>query len=151
MPHPSRTPAISSGLLNGFESTLTSSKWASLAKRFQTTARRPGQTGHPGKEKGKVASVADRDGRWPSLPCPNATASKAELGTKWEQDWQYQPNAPTKYVRQGSFVTASQSKPSGITATCFQYHGDGRRAGLKIRSWQQGVGSSGTLGISNSG
>jgi hypothetical protein len=27
------------------------------------------------------------------------------LGTKWEQDWQYQPNAATMYVRLGSIGT----------------------------------------------
>ena len=43
----------------------------------------------------------------------------ADLGTKWEQDWQYQPNAATMYVRLGSIVTALQSKPLSITATCF--------------------------------
>ena len=41
------------------------------------------------------------------------------LGTKWEQHWQYQPNAATMYVRQGSIVTALQSKPLSTTATCF--------------------------------
>ena len=35
----------------------------------------------------------------------------AELGTKWEQDCQYQPNAAAMYVRQGSIVIALQSKP----------------------------------------
>ena len=74
----------------------------------------------------------------------------ADLGTKWEQDWQYQPNAATMYVRQGSIVTALQSKPLSITATCFQYHEYGRRTGLKIRSSQEGVGSSPTFGISDS-
>ena len=33
-----------------------------------------------------------------------------------------------------------------INATCFQYHGTGRRPGLKIRSSQEGVGSSPTFG-----
>ena len=50
------------------------------------------------------------------------------------------------YVRQGSIVTALQSKPLSITATCFQYHEYGRRTGLKIRSSQEGVGSSPTFG-----
>ena len=45
-----------------------------------------------------------------------------------------------------SIVTALQSNPLSITATCFQYHEYGRRPGLKIRSWQQGVGSSPTFG-----
>jgi hypothetical protein len=66
-------------------------------------------------------------------PCPRATGSEAELGTKWEQDWQYQPNAATIYVRWGNIITASQSKPLSITATCFQYHKYGRRTGLKIQ------------------
>jgi hypothetical protein len=82
--------------------------------------------------------------------CPDATASDADLGTKWEQDWQYQPNAASMYVRQGRIVTALQSKPLSITATCFQYHEYGRRTGLKIRSSQEGVGSSPTFGISDS-
>jgi hypothetical protein len=68
------------------------------------------------------------------------------LGTKWEQDWQYQPNAATMYVCEGSIVTALRSMPLSITATCFQYHEYGRRAGLKIRSPQGGVGSSPTFG-----
>jgi hypothetical protein len=33
-----------------------------------------------------------------------------------------------------------------ITSTCFQYHVYGRRTGLRIRSLQQGVGSSPTFG-----
>jgi hypothetical protein len=49
------------------------------------------------------------------------------------------------YVREGSIVTASQSKPLGITATCFQYHEYGRRAGLKIRWGNTRVGSSPTF------
>ena len=50
------------------------------------------------------------------------------------------------HVRQGSIVTALQSKSLSITATCFQYHEYGRRTGLKIRSPQGGVGSSPTFG-----
>jgi hypothetical protein len=42
------------------------------------------------------------------------------------------------YVRQGSIVTALQSKPLSITATCFQYHEYGRRTGLKIQLAQRG-------------
>ena len=80
-----------------------------------------------------TGKAADHHGRQPPTLCPNARASEAELGTKWEQDWQYQPNAATMYVRQGSIVTALQSKPLSITATCFQYHEYGRRTGLKIR------------------
>jgi hypothetical protein len=66
------------------------------------------------------------------MPCPNATANEADLGTKWEQDWQYQPNAATMYLRQGSIVTALQLKLLSITATCFQYHEYGRRTGLRV-------------------
>ena len=75
----------------------------------------------------------DRRGRRPSTLCPDATASGADLGTNWEQDWQYHLNAATMYVRQGSIVTALQSKLLSITATCFQYHVYGRRTGLKIQ------------------
>jgi len=44
-------------------------------------------------------------------PVVQRSAREAELGTKWEQDWQYQPNAAAMYVRQGSIVIALQSKP----------------------------------------
>ena len=50
------------------------------------------------------------------------------------------------YVGQGSIVTALQSRALSVAATCFQYHGYGRRTGLKIRSSQEGVGSSPTFG-----
>ncbi len=73
-------------------------------------------------------------GRQQSTPCPNATSSEADLGTNWEQYWQYQPNATTMYVDQVSIVTVLKSKTLSITATCFQYHDYGRRTGLKIRS-----------------
>jgi len=73
-----------------------------------------------------------------SCPWPNTTTSGAELGTKWEQDWQHQPNAATMYVCHGGIVTASQSKPLSITATCVQYHEYGRRAGLIIRRLRRG-------------
>jgi hypothetical protein len=48
-------------------------------------------------------------------------------------------------------VTFSLSKTSSsyVTPTCFQCHAHGRRAGLKIRSAQEGVGSSPTFGISD--
>jgi hypothetical protein len=84
-----------------------------------------------------VVPGEDRRGRRPSTLCPDATASGADLGTNWEQDWQYHLNAATMYVRQGSIVTALQSKLLSITATCFQYHVYGRRTGLKIRSSKQ--------------
>ena len=44
-------------------------------------------------------------------------------------------------------MRALDSQTLSTTATCFQCHGDGRRTGLKIRSWQEGVGSSPTFGI----
>jgi hypothetical protein len=68
------------------------------------------------------------------------------LGTKWEQDWQHQPNAATVSEDQGSIVTGLKLETLSIAATCFQYHVCGRRAGLKIRSSQEGVGSSLTFG-----
>jgi hypothetical protein len=43
-------------------------------------------------------------------------------------------------------VRALDSQTLSTTATCFQCDGDGRRAGLKIRSSQAGVGSSPTFG-----
>ena len=43
-------------------------------------------------------------------------------------------------------MRALDSQTLSTTATCFQCHGDGRRAGLKIRSSQEGVGSSPTFG-----
>ena len=94
-----------------------------------------------------MVSGADHDGRQPSPPCPNATASEADLGTKWEQDWQYQPNAASMYVLQGSILTVLQSKSLSITTTCFQYHEYGRGPGLKIRWGNTRVGSSPTFGI----
>ena len=43
-------------------------------------------------------------------------------------------------------MRALDSQTLSTTATCFQYDGDGRRTGLKIRSSQEGVGSSPTFG-----
>ena len=43
-------------------------------------------------------------------------------------------------------MRALDSQTLSTTATCFQCDGDGRRAGLKIRSSQEGVGSSPTFG-----
>jgi hypothetical protein len=43
-------------------------------------------------------------------------------------------------------VRALDSQTLSTTATCFQFDGDGRRAGLKIGSAQEGVGSSPTFG-----
>jgi hypothetical protein len=55
------------------------------------------------------------------------------LGTKWEQDWQYQPNAATTSEEQASVLTDLKSRTLGITETFFQYHVYGRSPGLKIR------------------
>ena len=43
-------------------------------------------------------------------------------------------------------MRALDSQTLSTTPTCFQRHGYGRRAGLKIRSPQGGVGSSPTFG-----
>jgi hypothetical protein len=48
-------------------------------------------------------------------------------------------------------VLAMDPQTLSINATCFQYHEYGRRAGLKIRSSQGGVGSSPTFGSKTSG
>ena len=47
-------------------------------------------------------------------------------------------------------MRALDSQTLSTTATCFQCDGDGRRAGLKIRSSQEGVGSSPTFGTETS-
>jgi hypothetical protein len=65
---------------------------------------------------------------------------QADLATKWQQGWQYQTNAAAMYVDQESIVTAMRSRTLSVAATCFQYHGYGRRTGLKIRFPQGGVG-----------
>jgi hypothetical protein len=74
----------------------------------------------------------------------------SHLATIWQQDWQYQPNAAVMYVGKGGIVTALKRLALSVAPTCFQYHGIGRRTGLKIRSSQEGVGSSPTFGISDS-
>ena len=71
---------------------------------------------------------------------------RANLGTKWEQYWRYQPNATTISEEQVSIVTGLKTKTLSIAATCFQYHEYGRRAGLKIRWGNTRVGSSPTFG-----
>jgi len=63
-----------------------------------------------------------------------------------KQYWQYQTDATPMYVAQGGIVTVLKTRTLSVTATCFQYHGSGRRPGLKIRSSQEGVGSSPTFG-----
>jgi hypothetical protein len=90
-----------------------------------------------------LAEAGERSAKWKPLSRMQSDSlivgGMSHVGTKWEQDWQYQPNAAKLYVRQGSIVTALQSKPLSITATCFQYHEFGRRTGLKIRSSQERV------------
>ena len=66
----------------------------------------------------------------------------ADLGTNWEQDWRYQTNATTMSLAQGGIVRALKTRTFNITATSSQYQVDGRKTGLKIRSSQEGVGSS---------
>jgi hypothetical protein len=68
------------------------------------------------------------------LPDRHGYRHEVNLGTKWEQYWRYQPNATVMLEKQVSVVTGLNPKPLSIAATCFQYHTDGRRAGLKIRS-----------------
>jgi len=51
----------------------------------------------------------------------------------------------------GGVVLALDSQTLSITATCIQYHDYGRSPGLKIRSSQEGLGSTPTFVISNSG
>ena len=68
-----------------------------------------------------------------------------------QQYWQRQPHAATRRKHQGGDVRALDSQTLSTTATCFQYHEYGRRTGLKIRSSQEGVGSSLTFGFNNSG
>jgi hypothetical protein len=66
-------------------------------------------------------------------PC-TGLHSDAELGTNWEQDWRHQTNATTMSLAQGGIVRALKTRIFNVTATCSQHAGDGRRAGLKIRS-----------------
>jgi hypothetical protein len=49
------------------------------------------------------------------------------------------------YVVHAGIVTGVKSTALSVATTCFQYHGYGRRTGLKIRSSQEGVGSSPTF------
>jgi hypothetical protein len=77
-------------------------------------------------------------------------SDRTNLGTNWEQDRPHQTNATTISEEKASVVTGLKPKPLSIAATCFQYHYYGRRTGLKIRSAQEGVGSSPTFGIETS-
>jgi hypothetical protein len=84
------------------------------------------------------------------LPERHGYRHAVNLGTKWEQYWRYQPNATTISEEQDSIVTGLNTKTLSIAATCFQYHEYGRRPGLKIRSSQEGVGSSPNFGVDDS-
>ena len=56
------------------------------------------------------------------------------------------PHAATMRKHQGGDVRALDSETLSTTATCSQYHVYGRSPGLKIRSSQEGGGSSLTFG-----
>ena len=53
------------------------------------------------------------------------------------------------YVGQGGIVTALKLLALSVAPTCSQYHENGRRTGLKIRSSQEDVVSSPTFGAKN--
>jgi hypothetical protein len=56
------------------------------------------------------------------------------------------PMRPQCSWQKSGDVTACPTSNLTVSPTCFQCHADGRRAGLKIRSSQEGVGSSPTFG-----
>jgi hypothetical protein len=62
-----------------------------------------------------------------------------DLATIWQQNWRYKPNAALVFVGEGGIVTALNWRVLSVAKTCFQYHEYGRRAGLKIRSSQEGA------------
>ena len=61
-----------------------------------------------------------------------------------------QPNATTMRTTAGVIVNPCKIPEIYVNPTSAQCQTDGRRAGLKIRSSQEGVGSSPTFGTSNS-
>ena len=67
-------------------------------------------------------------------------------GGGWQQHWPCHPNVSTMRKRQSHDVSRSETSPFYVIPTCYQCHAHGRRAGLKIRSSQEGVGSSPTFG-----
>ena len=79
-------------------------------------------------------------------PCPNATAGKAELGTKWERYWHCQPNAVTMCPGSGRHRNRLEAKTFKCHSNVFPIPRIWQSTGLKIRSPQDGVGSSPTLG-----
>ena len=60
--------------------------------------------------------------------------------------WPYQPNATTMRTTAGVIVNPCKIPEIYVNPISAQYQTDGRRAGLKIRSSQEGVGSSPTFG-----
>ena len=62
-----------------------------------------------------------------------------ELGTNWEQCWQRLAPCHGHNAKTAKVATCEAyriHRTLSTTATCFQRHADGRRAGLKIRSSQ---------------
>ena len=57
-----------------------------------------------------------------------------------------QPNATTMRTTAGTSVNPRKIPENYVIPISVQRETDGRRAGLKIRSWQEGVGSSPTFG-----
>jgi hypothetical protein len=72
-------------------------------------------------------------GRSPRQQFRSAKSFNVVLATIWQQDWQHQPNAASMYVVHGGIVTGLNPTALSVATTCFQYHGYGRRTGLKIR------------------
>jgi hypothetical protein len=70
------------------------SSW--MHARITGSAKQPDVTGSSGRELTYLRPMS----------ILQTKIGRADLGTKWEQDWQYQPNAATMYVRKGSIVTA---------------------------------------------
>jgi hypothetical protein len=80
--------------------------------------------------------------------CPGRAPDN--LATIWQQHWRCQPNAAPMALAKSGDVTACHKANLTVSPTCFQRHVDGRRTGLKIRSSQEGVGSSPTFGTDDS-
>ena len=72
------------------------------------------------------------------------------LATIWQQYWPCHPNATTMSKRCSRDVSSLKTRSFYVIPTCCQCHAHGRRAGLKIRSSQEGVGSSPTFGSKTS-
>ena len=76
--------------------------------------------------------------------------SRASAETNWQQNGndigRASPMRLQCHWQKRGDVTVCQISNLTVSPTCFQCDGDGRRAGLKIRSSQEGVGSSPTFG-----